>query len=214
MVKRVMICACLFFSFLTCPLSATYEYDFRVFNNPDYQDIPELVCVVEVWQSAGQAVFQFSNNSSIGSVITQIYFDDESLLEFSHFVNFIIDEDYRLGTRYNNFRVSPRNLPAANLLDPVFRANPALSAQPYPAPPKWGIGRGETLQMWFDLKDGHIFGDVINALNSGTDLRIGMRIQCLGPEGTDSAAAVSIPEPATICLFGLAGLTLLRRRRQ
>lgn len=214
MAKKVMILWCFFLGFLIHPLNAAYIYDFTVFYNPDYQDIQELVFVVEVWESAKKAVFQFSNNSSINSVITQIYFDDNSLLEFSHFVNFIIDEDSKLGTKYNNSNVSPKNLPGANLLYPNFQANQVLCAEPYPAPPKWGIGPGETLQMWFNLTQGHLFGDVINALNSDTDLRIGMHVQCLGPEGADSVSAVNAPEPMTVCLLGLGSLALLSKRRR
>lgn len=206
-----MICACLVLSLCAPALNAAYIYDFQIFNDINYQNNPDLDFTVEVWDLAGQAIFEFRNNSTLNSVITEIYFDDDSLLELDHIENYIIDADNRIGTTFSSDRVNPGNLPGANLLTPRFQANPLLSVQPCCPAPKWGIGQGQQLQLVFNLTDGHLFSDVITAMNSQMDLRIGMHIQCLGPAAEDSASAISIPEPTVFLLLSFGALILRKR---
>ncbi|MHC4396270.1 MAG: PEP-CTERM sorting domain-containing protein [Planctomycetota bacterium] len=209
--RQQMICVCLLLGLCTPLLNAAYIYDFQIFNDINYQNNPNLDFTVEVWDLDGQAVFEFKNNSIMDSVITEIYFDDYTLLELDHIQNYVIDADNRIGTMFGNDRLSPKNLPGANLLAPDFQANRLLSVQPSSPPPKWGIGPDEKLRLFFNLTNGHYFTDLISAINSEQDLRIGMHIQCLGLND-DSASAVNIPEPSTLLLFGL-GAVILRKRR-
>jgi hypothetical protein len=216
MERKTIVLACLFSSLFTPTLNAAYVYDLQIFNNPGYENNPYLAFTAEVFDSGGQAVFEFRNNSTMSSVITEIYFDSEGLLELDHITNYIVDEDNKIGTKFESVEsgdVHPSNLPAAHLLDPYFEANVDLSAGACNPSPKWGIGPYEKLQMAFNLTGGHNFSDVISALNSGTDLRIGMHIQSVGPEGVSVSAINKIPEPITVCLLSLGGLALLRKRR-
>ena len=130
-----------------------------------------------------------------------------------HIVNFVIDEDDKIGTKFKANNVHPKNLPNAGLLDPDFEATEIFSAEPDSPPAIWGIDPGEKLQLFFDLLEGKTFSNVINELNSGGELRIGIHIQSLGPGGNDSVSAVNVPEPMSIMLLSLGSLYLFGRRR-
>ena len=214
--RKTFVSACLFLSFFTPTLNAAYIYDFHIFNNADYENNPNLAFTAEVFDLGGQAVFEFRNSSTMNSVITEIYFDSEGLLELDHITNYIVDEDNKIGTKFESAEsgdVHPSNLPAAHLLDPVFEANVDLSAGACNPSPKWGIGPDEKLQIVFNIEQGHNFSDIINGLNSGTDLRIGLHIQSVDTEGVSVSAVNKVPEPITVCLLSLGGLALLRKRR-
>jgi len=211
--RKTFVSACLFLSLFTPTLNAAYIYDFNIFNNADYEDNPNLVFTIEVFDLGGQAAFEFRNNSTINSVITKIYFDSEGLLELDHITNYIVDEDNKIGTKFESGDVNPSNLPAAHLLDPDFEANVNLSAGACNPSPKWGIGPDEKLQIVFNIEEGHTFSDIISGLNSGTDLRIGLHIQSVGTEVVSVSAVNKVPEPITVCLLSLGGLALLRKRR-
>jgi hypothetical protein len=198
---------------LFAPVSnAAYTYDFQIFNNADYENNPDFAFTVEVSDIGGQALFEFRNNSTKNSVITEIYFDSEGLLALDHITNYIVDETDRIGTKFENDRVNPGNLPGAHLLDPYlyFEANPDLSVQACAPSPKWGIGPGEELQIVYNLIGG---SDIINEMYLGTNLRIGLHIQSVDTQGVSLSAINNVPEPVTICLLGLGGLTLLKKRR-
>jgi len=211
--RKTLVVACLSLCLLTPTLNAAYIYDFQIFNNADYENNPNLAFTAEVFDSGGQAVFEFRNNSTISSVIAEIYFDSYGLLEFDHITNYIVDEASEIGTKFESGDVHPSNLPGGNLLDPVFEANVNLSAGAYNPSPKWGIGPDEKLQITFNLEEGHDFSEIISGLNSGTDFRIGLHIQSVGTEGVSVSAVNKVPEPITVCLLSLGGLALLRRRR-
>ncbi len=202
--KKVVAFCFTIFIFLTAspPSNAAYVYNIDIFNSANYGSDPTLSFEVEAFDLGEQVKFEFRNNSTASSVVTQIFFDSDLSWTFDHLTN-------EAGTMFEQDIDKLKNFPAGNTLTPTFEPTDVfLADQPSP---QWGIGIGEKMQIVFNLGGGVDFSDVTNALSLGTDLRIGMHIQCLGYNGEDSVAAVT-PEPATITLFGLACLGIIRRR--
>ena len=188
------------------------NYDFEIFtdngnwgvNGPNFGD-ENLNLFVEVYNGFETASFKFRNESgpSLGSVsITDIYFDNGTLLGIS-------SVESGPGTSFSKL-ATPTELPGANLLEPDFVTNDQFSADSNPPPSKNGVEMGEWVIIHFDLKPGGTLADVLSELADGT-LRIGIHIQSF-PDGK-SESAVHVPEPATMCLLGLGGLVLIKRRK-
>jgi hypothetical protein len=179
---------------------ATMTYPLKVFNS----DVSDLNLHVEVANGgAGQINFSFYNQSTIDSAIARIYFDDDAGVLLS-----ILDISGD-GTSFSQ-PAKPKNLPAGMSLSPIFDAIEQLSIAAVAPPPKNGINPGEHTTVVFRLSDGFGPGDVAAALNEGT-LRVGVHVIAL-PDGS-SVSAVSIPEPATLAIFGLAALSIVRKAR-
>lgn len=200
-------------------------YDFDIFttnNNNDYTDNKEFS--VDVHNGAGSAKFTIYNNSTVGGVITAIYFDNGTLLDLSSI-------DYTLSSSSMGEDLEfaqpgdPCNLPAGNMLIPPF--NTSVDSQgngeyfmvdsSSPNPIQRGIGSGEYLTIVFDLIDaGMEIQEVWNAIGLAGDpggLRIGLHIQSFDDNQSSSQSAVT-PEPATIGLLAVGGLLALRRRKK
>ncbi len=186
------------------PLQAVI-YPFEIFTNSIYDDDPGINIYVDVFNGNGTAKFQFFNDSTIASSITGIYFDDGTLLD----INSI---DHGPGTLFAQ-PASPGNLPSGNDLFPPFITTGEFSVDGSPPPPLDGVNNnaGEWVTIIFDLKNGGTLQDVLDELDDGT-LRIGLHITAIGVDEESESAVNGVPEPATICLFGL-GAVLLRKRR-
>lgn len=159
---------------------------------------------VEVSNGDATANFKFINNSdaSLEAAITGIYFDDGSLMAMTGI------DDSLSGVRFGQ-PATPAELQGANLLDPSFVTSSGFSADSNPNM-KWAVQPGEWVTINFDLHPWGSLETIINEMNSG-DLRIGIHVQGFPDGGSNSMIAV--PEPTTICLLGLGGLALLRKRR-
>ena len=195
---------------LSCGLAqATLTQNFKIFTTDGaYYNDSRVNLYVDIFDSGGQAVFEFHNESLIATSIEGIYFDDGSLLELDHIVNFVIDLGNKIGTQFSK-GASPPDLPAGNTLTPSFETTEGLLADSDPPPSKWGINPGEMLQLFFNLKFNKSLDNVAAELANG-DLRIGIHVIAF-PDGS-SNSAINIPEPATICLLGLGVLGLLKKR--
>ncbi|MCK5225862.1 MAG: PEP-CTERM sorting domain-containing protein [Planctomycetes bacterium] len=159
---------------------------------------------VEVYNGSTTASFKFVNNSdaSLEAAITDVYFDDGTLLEISSVEN-------GPGVKFSQI-ATPGELPGANLLDPDFVTSDGFSADSHPQPLKNGVQPGQWVIIHFNLLPLGTLDDVIDEMNSG-DLRIGIHVQGFPDGGSNSM--VTVPEPATMVLLGLGGLALLRKRR-
>jgi hypothetical protein len=174
-------------------------------NNPDDAAIGKAQLFVDVSDEfADQVLFTFRNTGPDQSSISEVYFDDGSLLGIASIINDLPGVVFVQGA-------SPPELPGAGLLDPPFETTVGFLAESVPPPPHRGVNPGEQLGILFDLQEARTYQNVINDLNSSA-LRIGIHV--IGFEGCGSESFVAVPEPATIVVLGLGGIsTLLRRRR-
>ena len=166
---------------------------------------PALDLAVDVYNGVSTVSFEFHNNSVSplsDLAITDIYFDDGTLLAISGVTN-------GPGVSFTEL-ANPAELPGANILVPPFETTNHFSAGSDPPPPHYGVEPGEWVIMHFNLQQGGTLQHVLDELSNGT-LRIGFHLQAF--PGGSSESAVNVPEPATICLFGFGALALLRKRR-
>lgn len=163
---------------------------------------------VEVIDLGGSQVrFKFTNNST--SSITDIYFDDGTLLGIASITDSGSGVDFSQGA-------SPPDLPGGNSISPAFTTTAGFLADSNAPVSANGVGAGEWVAIDFNLISGQDYGDVLAALalpNSGGtgDLRIGIHVQSF-PSGGGSEAFINnptpVPEPEAYAML-LAGLGLV-----
>lgn len=123
---------------------------------------------------ANQVNFQFYNDGLLASSITDIYFDDGTLLGIAE----ITSGD--VGVSFSQL-AKPRDLPAGNLVS--FNTTADFSADSDPAVQPNGVNPGETIGILFDLLDGQTYDDTVAALfldpTDDGSLRIGIHVQGL-----------------------------------
>jgi len=160
-----------------------------------------------------QALFTFFNVGLDASSITDVYFDDGSLLALAD----LIDADQNSGDLGVNFSqlASPPNLPGGNTLTPAFQTTEGFLADSNPPVQPNGVNPGESLGVLFDLKAGQTVVDVLNELDTGA-LRIGIHVQGFASGGSESLvnAPGPVPLPASAGLAGAGLLAILARRRR
>ena len=157
-----------------------------------------------------QVAFRFTNNSM--SSLTDVYFDDGTLLEFAS------APQYSTGVDFSQY-ASPGNLPGGNTLSPSFTTTAGFSADSNPPASPNGVTSGEWLTITFTLQSMQTYDSVINALslpNGGGvgDLRVGLHVQSFANGGSESFVNVPdgisnpVPEADTYAML-LAGLGLV-----
>lgn len=183
----------------------TFDFYCITNNKPADAAIGEAQLFVDVSDEyAEKILFTFRNTGPEPSSISEVYFDDGSLLGIASIINNPPGVVFEQGA-------SPPELPGAGLLDPPFETTVGFLAESVPPPPYRGVNPGEQLGILFELLDTRTYQDVITELNSGS-LRIGVHV--IGFECGGSESFVCTPEPATVTVLGLGGvLALLRRKR-
>lgn len=157
-----------------------------------------------------QVLFTFFNIGPAASSITDIYFDDGTLLDISSILN-STGVDFTEGA-------SPGNLPGGNGISfettAGFLADSAAPTQPN------GVNPGEQVSILFDLLTGVTLEDTIAALAPASpglipDLRIGIHVQGFASGGSESFVngpptepGPGVPVPAPLALLGFGGLLL------
>lgn len=167
----------------------------------------------------GQVGFKFTNNVGIASSITDIYFDDGTLLGISTI------SDSGGGVAFTA-PATPGDLPGGNAANPDFEVTKGFSADSDSPVSQNGIdSASEWVQINFNLINSKTYADTLAALVTG-ELRIGLHVQAIGQTGgSDSyinnpgGGQEEVPEPTTLGIWaiGLACSAIARaryRRRQ
>jgi hypothetical protein len=156
--------------------------------------IGEAQLTVEISDQGGGVVrFHFRNAGPAASVLSEVYFDDGSLLAIAAVVDgpgVDFEED-----------ADPPNLPGGQNVIPPFQVTEGFLAQSVPSASMNGAGPSEWVAIDFTLQGAQTFADVLDDLDSGA-LRIGIHVIAFDSEGSESF--VNVPEPA-VALLGLCG---------
>lgn len=166
----------------------------------------------------GQALFIFRNAGPAPSSITDVYFDDGTLLGIASVQN-------SAGVSFSQ-GAAPPNLPGGNAMTPAFRTTAGFSADSNAPTQPNGANPGERVGVLFNLLPGATYFDVIAALNGNVvhadgapALRVGLHAQGFADgasaafvNDTRSLAASTVPLPAAAWLL-LGGLVALGSRR-
>lgn len=151
-----------------------------------------------------QVSFTFHNAGPLPCSITDIYFDDGTLLGIASIVN-SAGVDIAQGA-------SPPELPGGNLLSPAFQTTAGFAADSNPPAQPNGVNPGEWVKITFNLINGKTYADTVNALNTPGDyLRIGIHVQGFGNGGSESFVN-NVPGPGVLALVGLVPVVARRRR--
>jgi len=156
-------------------------------------------------QGGGVVRFHFKNWGPQQSVLSEIYFDDGSLLALSA----VIDGP---GVDFEP-DANPPNLPGGENAVPPFQVTEGFLAQSVPSPSMNGAGPTEWVAIEFTLQGGQTINDVIAQLANG-DLRIGIHVISFASGGSESFLNTPVPEPGTGLLVGAGLLALAARRRR
>jgi MYXO-CTERM domain-containing protein len=174
-------------------------------------------------QTRNKVNFTFSNIGSITSSITDVYFQDGTLLELA-------------GSTFGGVGVAfqspanPGDLPGGNNVG--FQTTAEWSADSDSPVTQNGVNNSTTgidadyVTITFWLQDGRDYNDTINALNLPFDqwtpqnhgLRVGLHLQGFPDDGSgigSGAFITSVPLPTTsmLAMAGLGGVAVRRRRR-
>lgn len=167
----------------------------------------------------GQALFIFRNAGPAPSSITDVYFDDGTLLGIAAVQNWA-------GVSFSQ-DAAPPNLPGGSALAPAFQTTAGFSADSDPPAQPNGANPGERVGILFNLIAGASYLDVIAALNGSVvdadgapALRVGLHAQGFADgnsaafvNDTSSLQPSAVPLPAAAWLF-VGGLVALGSRRR
>ena len=205
--------------------AATYSFACLSNSNAGHCADGEAGLVMDVTDAGnGRVDFTFRNYSAQGGIVSEVYFDDGTLLGIAALL------DSGAGVDFTDQGVNPGNLPAHNNATPAFATTAGFAVDVVKNANKDGIGNTldggvqEFLTIRFDLINGHTFANTLQALDgqlTGSQgepaLRVGLHVVAFANGGSESFMnlAAPVPEADTYALM-LVGLGLVGRvvRRQ
>jgi len=151
-------------------------------------------------------LFKFFNNVGIASSITDVYFDDGTLLGIATITS-------SAGVAFDD-PATPGNLPSGNTASPPFMTTANFSADSDTPIMANGVNSAsEWLGITFNLINGKTYADTLAALGDGS-LRIGLHVQAIGTTGGSDSYVNVVPVPGAVLLgflgLGYAGMRLRR----
>lgn len=157
--------------------------------------------------SPGVVNFRFNNTGPLVSSISEVYFDNGTLLGISSVA-------HSAGDPWTGGSASPGNLPGGASISPPFVTTAGFLAESNPSPSQNGVRPGEYLDVVFNLQGGGTLADVLAELVTG-EIRLGMHVIAFASGGSVSIVnAPVVPVPAAAWLFGSSfGLLLIARRK-
>ncbi len=177
---------------------------FRISSNSSTNIASQLEVIVDDWIVDGESngvCFEFLNHVGVDSSITDVYFDDGTLLDLS-------EVEGSTGVLFS-VPANPADLPGAqNIGFTVTQAWSADADAGQGGVMAHGVNAStEWLKVYFTLQNGQTYQDTIRALRDGS-LRIGIHAQSIGNDGeSDGFANLLIPVPGA-SLLGALGLAV------
>ena len=172
-------------------------YNFAQITNNGNVNVASQLSVEVIDLGGNQVAFKFFNNVGTASSITDIYFDDGTLLA--------------MGTISSSAGVAftapatPSNLPGGQNINFNTTQQFSLDAN-NPSVANGVNAANEWIMVAFTLQNGQTWADTIAALASGA-LRIGVHVQGIGPNGDSNSFVSSNTVPdggSTMALLGSA----------
>ncbi len=178
-------------------------------------DVSDAGTVVIGGNTVHRVAFKFLNNGPSAMSITDLYFDDGTLLGIASITN-------GPGVSFS-VGGSPPNLPGGNAIN--FHTSAGFLADSDPPVQANGVNPGEWVRVTFNLINGKTYSDTLAAMqlslnNPGVDmtngLRIGIHVQGFSGGGSESfvngAPITPAPAPTGLALV-LSALPVLGLRR-
>jgi hypothetical protein len=193
-----------FLGVLTCGSAEAVTLGFGIcVSNDDASDCAVASAQIGVEVESGPGLdrvsFRFTNTGPSTASITDVYFDDGTLLGIAGVLN-------GAGVSFSQ-GASPGNLPAGAEATPAFVATAGFAADSNPPVQPNGVNPGEELTIVFDLTPGGSYADVLEELRDGR-LRVGVHVQGFAGGGSESLINTPLAEADSLLLLGLGLLGL------